>query len=1184
MPPKMRLTSLEIKGFKSFADKTVIHFNENITGIVGPNGCGKSNIVDAIRWVLGEQKTSSLRLESMTNLIFNGTKKRKASGLAEVTLTFENTKNILPTEFKTVSITRRLFRNGDSEYRLNDIPCRLKDISNLFMDTGVSNDSYAIIELGMVDAILNDRDHSRRKLFEQASGISKYKKRKKETLNKLKGTEKDLERIEDLLFEIEGNLKTLESQARKTKRFYKLKDEYKIFSLELAKQILSSYTQGYKSLQAKEQEQNDFNIEVSAKLKEAEALLEKEKLQNLEKEKSLSAIQKKLNELTGGVSSKENERNILQEQIKFETEKNENASQNLVESKQLIFALKSEIEFIVTKKKEQAEILSKKEEELELLKKDLDEKRKKHSSLKQSLDGDKKAFQQIETRYYEIEKKVAVNISAKQKYETDLFHFQEENINKKKEYDQLESNFVLVKKEKISLEKELQSYIEKEQKLKIEKENIERQLKQYKDEFARKNRILDAKQNEYSLTKSLVDSLEGFPESIKFLKKNNSWSKDAPLLSDIIYCSEEYRISIENFLESYLNYYIVETKNEALKAINLLSESAKGKANFFILESFRNFKADNSLINNNLDLASSVIEFDERYKNLASFLLNNVYYIKNEKQTEILINDKSLKEITLLSKSGKYIKNKFSISGGAVGLFEGKRIGRAKNLEKLEKEVKNLQKETAKIQVNISDFNDKIEENATKSFSKNISEQRQKVNTALQKFSSLKAKSESLKTFLESANVKSKNVEEAIKNIIEENKKMETERTELTSERERLRTSVSANDEIFVQLTDALNQAANLYNQDNILFHQEKNKLNTLEQEFSFKQKQLDTQQQQIGRNKQILESSSGLIKNNREKLRKLDSELLSGYEDKENFEKNVVRAEQEYYDSRALINDLETSVKEIQYKKQNIETLSRDIKDKQTDLKLEFSSLKERLSIEFEVDINEIINEQIDDKYSKDELEEKVEKLKYKISNFGEINPLAVEAFDEMKKRYDFIQEQKKDLLDAKVILEKTIQEIEDTAKEKFMLAFAKVRENFIKVFRTLFTEDDKCDLILEDENNPLESKIEIIAKPKGKRPTVIDQLSGGEKTLTATALLFSLYLLKPAPFCIFDEVDAPLDDTNIDKFNNIIQEFSDRSQFIIVTHNKQTMGKVDVIYGVTMQEQGVSKVVLVDFRALAD
>lgn len=1180
----MQLRSLEIKGFKSFADKTTIHFNESITGIVGPNGCGKSNVVDSIRWVLGEQKTSSLRLEKMDNLIFNGTKKRKASGLAEVSLTFENTKNVLATEFKTVTITRRLFRNGDSEYRLNDIVCRLKDISNLFMDTGISNDSYAIIELGMVDEILNDRDHSRRKLFEQASGISKYKIRKKETLSKLKGTEKDLERVEDLLYEIEGNLKTLESQARKTKKFYTYKDEYKILSLELAKQLLTSYKERYKGLEKQQQKEEENLIAVSTQNKEADAQLEKEKLQNLEKEKTLALIQKKLNELTGGVSSKENERNILREQIKFETEKNENASQQLVESKQLIEVLKTDIAKTETEKAEQTKVVEKKEKEVAALKGDLEKNRLEHSTLKQSLDGDKKAFQSIETRYYEIEKKVAVNTSAKEKYETDLFHFQEENQNKEKEFKSLNSEFQTAEKTKIEAETILQDLVTKQEKLQTEKEDLDKQIKQFKDEFARKNRILDAKLNEYNLTKSLVDSLEGFPESIKFLKKNDSWAKDAPLLSDIIYCSEEYRISIENFLEPFLNYYIVDTKIEALKAVNLLSDSAKGKANFFVLEDFNRFQSENTLLNDNVILASSVIEFDERFKHLASFLLNNVYYIKDESQAEVLIKDKTLKDVTLLSKSGKYLKNRFSISGGAVGLFEGKRIGRAKNLEKLEKEVKRFQKETAKIKMDISSLIIKVEDKQAKSFDAEIKVQRQNVNTALQKYSSLQAKSESLEKFLETATAKSKNVEEAIKTIVVENTAMEKERQELTSERERLRKSVSANDDVFVALTDKVNLASNEYNQNNIVFHQENNKLNSITQGLNYKTNQLATNQEQIGKNKNILESSSGSIKENREKLQKLDSELLSGYENKESFEKEVISAEESYYDSRALINDLETSAKEIQYKKQNVDTLLRDIKDKFTDLKLEFSSMKERLSIEFEVDINEIINEAVNDTYSKDELEEKVEKLKHKISNFGEINPLAVEAFDEMKKRSDFIQEQKIDLLKSKEVLEKTIKEIDDTAKEKFMAAFNEVRENFIKVFRTLFTEDDKCDLILENEENPLESKIEIIAKPKGKRPTVIDQLSGGEKTLTATALLFSLYLLKPAPFCIFDEVDAPLDDTNIDKFNNIIQEFSDRSQFIIVTHNKQTMSKVDVIYGVTMQEQGVSKVVPVDFRALAE
>lgn len=1178
----MRLTSLEIKGFKSFADKTVLHFNENITGIVGPNGCGKSNVVDAIRWVLGEQKTSQLRLEKMDNLIFNGTKKRKASGLAEVSLSFENTKNILATEFKTVTITRRLYRNGDSEYRLNDVPCRLKDIANLFLDTGVSNDSYAIIELGMVDEILNDRDHSRRRLFEQASGISKYKKRKKETLSKLKGTEKDLERVKDLLFEIEGNLKTLEKQAKKTKRYYEHREIYKTLSLELAKQMLTSYKERYKSLEKKQTQENETLTAVSTQLKTADATLEKEKLKNLEKEKHLAQIQKKLNELTGGVSNKENERNLLREQIKFETEKNETASKQLVEAKQQIQTAKNDIEKTKNEASLQEKLVLKEEKEVADLKSILDENKIAFNALKQSLDGDKKKFQQVEERFYAIEKKFAVNLSAKEKYETDLFHFEEENVGKQKEFEGLKTQFESVEKDKKNQEKALQKLQQQQEKQVQEKQHLEQQQKQYKDEFARKNRILDAKLNEYNLTKSLVDSLEGFPESIKFLKKNDTWAKDAPLLSDIIYCSEEYRISIENFLEPYLNYYIVDTKIEALKAIHLLSDASKGKANFFVLEDFLRFQAETPLLNDKLLPASSVVEFDERFHHLAVFLLNNVYYIKDESQAEELLQDKRLSQVTLLSRSGKYIKTQFSLSGGAVGLFEGKRIGRAKNLEKLDKEVKKLQKESEKIKQNIGKIGIEIEDNDAKSVAQEIKTQQQKTNQIAQQFSALQAKKEALQRFLDSATAKSKNVQEAIQNIVAENEQMTKERQSLGQEREDLRSKVVANDEVFVTLSDKVNQASTIYNQRNIVFHQEKNKAQNLQQALQNKQTQLQKSKNLIAQNKTILESSSQKIQQAREKLHQLDSELLSGYENKESFEKEVLKAEQAYYDSRAEINELETETKEIRYKKQNVETLIREIKDQFTDLKLEFSSLKERLSIEFEVDINAIINEKIDDKYSQEELEQKVAKIKNKIANFGEINPMAVEAFDEIKQRYDFIIEQKQDLLKAKDVLEKTIKEIDETAKEQFMEAFLKVRENFITVFRTLFTEDDKCDLILSDENNPLEAKIEIIAKPKGKRPTVIDQLSGGEKTLTATALLFSLYLLKPAPFCIFDEVDAPLDDTNIDKFNHIIQQFSDKSQFIIVTHNKQTMSKVDVIYGVTMQEQGVSKVVPVDFRAL--
>jgi len=1182
--PPLRLTTLEIKGFKSFADKTTLHFNENITGVVGPNGCGKSNVVDAIRWVLGEQKTSMLRLEKMDNLIFNGTKKRKASGLAEVSISFENTKNILATEFKTVTITRRLFRNGDSEYRLNDVPCRLKDITNLFLDTGVSADSYAIIELGMVDEILNDRENSRRRLFEQASGISKYKKRKKETLLKLKGTEDDLERVDDLLFEIENNLKSLESQAKKTKKYYTLKEEYKTRSIELAKQFLARYKAKYKTLDAQQKEEADKQLKVDTELKELEAKLEKSKLGNLEKEKTLAEVQKNLNTLIGGVSSKENERNVIREKLKFEREKNEFANKQIIDLKIKKSTLQETKKALELKLNEQQKIKELKKDTLDKLKFENDTVRKEHNDLKQALDKDKNAFQEIEKRFYEIEKKSAVNKSSLEKYERDLFSFQEENEAKKEMLKSLETAFDKFSTEKIKLESDLEKLLHAEQKLQEEKENYDKQLSSTKDELNRKNRILDAKQNEYNLTKSLVDNLEGFPESIKFLKKNASWTKNALLLSDIIYCNEQYRIPIENYLESYLNYYVVQNIDEAIKAVNLLSDAAKGRANFFILDEFRHFKASQPFLGNELKPALEVIEVDDQYQQLVAFLLDKTYFITQEEIAASFLKDSKYKNINLLTASGKYIKHDYAISGGAVGLFEGKRIGRAKNLEKLQKDLKTVEKETAALQKSVLIYQDKLEGVAAQSKTEEIKVLQSNVNESKLSYTSTKTQLENVNAFFESNVQKSKNVIEAIDRINSENQNMVKEQEELSSTREELRTLVSSSDIHFVELTDKLNLSSNAFNQNNIDYHQELNKFQSIEQELNYSLKELNNNAGENKKNDLILDqTSTGIVELN-QALKDLESSLLSGYSDKEKIEKEVEKVEEEFYESRGEINKIESSLKDLNYKKQQLVVLLDTLKDKFTDLKIELTSLKERLSVEFNLDVNSIINDELLGDENEEDLQEKVQKIKFKIDNFGEINPMAVEAFDEMKTRFDFITAQKKDLTDAKGSLMTTIKEIEEIAKDLFMAAFTQVRTNFQKVFRTLFTEDDHCDLILLDEDNPLESKIDIIAKPKGKRPQIIDQLSGGEKTLTATALLFSLYLLKPAPFCIFDEVDAPLDDTNIDKFNKIIQEFSGESQFIIVTHNKQTMSHVDVIYGVTMQEPGVSKVVPVDFRGLKD
>src|SRR6187551_1371564 len=304
----MRLKSLEIKGFKSFADKTVVNFDEGITGIIGPNGCGKSNIIDSIRWVIGEQKISSLRSENLDALVFNGSKTRSASGLAEVSLTFENTRNLLPTEFSTVTVTRKFFKNGESEYRLNDVQCMLKDIHNLFMDTGVSTDSYAIIELGMVDDIIKDKDYSRRRMLEQAAGISIYKTRKREAKLKLDATQQDLARIEDLLFEINNQLKTLESQARKAEKYYEIKKEYREVSIELAKAALEGFNITYKELNEKQETETNKRIELEARIATEEAALETEKVGFIKQERALQTMQHAFNEMLDAVRSKENEK------------------------------------------------------------------------------------------------------------------------------------------------------------------------------------------------------------------------------------------------------------------------------------------------------------------------------------------------------------------------------------------------------------------------------------------------------------------------------------------------------------------------------------------------------------------------------------------------------------------------------------------------------------------------------------------------------------------------------------------------------------------------------------------------------------------------------------------------------------------------------------------------------------
>ncbi|MEL7147620.1 MAG: AAA family ATPase, partial [Bacteroidota bacterium] len=559
----MQLTKLEIKGFKSFADKVTINFDEGITGIIGPNGCGKSNVVDSIRWVLGEQKTRALRSDKMENIIFNGTKNRKQTQLAEVSLTFSNTKNLIPTEYSQVTITRRYYRSGDSEYLLNGVQCRLKDITNLFLDTGIASNSYAIIELKMVDDILNDKDNSRRSLFEEAAGISKFKIRKKETLKKLNDTDDDLDRVEDLLFEIEKNLKSLERQAKQAERYYSLKEDYKKFSITLAKKSVANQRLIHDSLSKQLEEGNDRKLNFNKIITEKEAAKEKNKADLITREKLLSSRQKTLNEHVGKIRAYESEKKIKNERLRFLNDRVDNLREQIDQDKKsnerAEFSIKSLEREYETADKILAEISAKLnilQEEYQQQKTETQEVQNKNNELNNMLSTRREEVFQLNKT---IEIKQIQQSTLKQELEKTAETSTEQTAN----LDQFDRKLKEISGYKEEKEEEYKMLKSKEEQLQASIKSTSKTIELIKEELVQINRKLDARQNEYNLTKSLVDNLEGFPEAIKFLKKQQGWAKNAPLLSDVLTCPEEYRVTIENYLEPLMNYYIVENEAQA---------------------------------------------------------------------------------------------------------------------------------------------------------------------------------------------------------------------------------------------------------------------------------------------------------------------------------------------------------------------------------------------------------------------------------------------------------------------------------------------------------------------------------------------------------------------------------------------------------------------------------------------
>lgn len=1170
---------MEIKGFKSFADKTLVLLDHPVTGVVGPNGCGKSNIVDAIRWVIGEHKIKALRSDNLEDLIFNGSKTRAASGMAEVSLTFENTRNLLPTEFNTVTITRKFYRNGESEYRLNDVPCRLKDIHNLFLDTGVSNDSYAIIELGMVDDIIKDKDGSRRRMLEQAAGISIYKTRKKEAKLKLDATQQDIARIEDLLFEIGNNLRTLESQARKAERYFQIKNEYREVSIELAKALLEQFNEQYKELNEQHDKETDRKLALDASLSTEEATIEKQKLTLTAREQELTSLQKQFNELINRIRQLESDKKLASQRMEHLRERERNIREFLQKADGQLQQLQDSLVFIETQTAEETTRLDAMKDQMETLRDLVDEKRAIFDEKKKVLEALRNEYQQKQRLVFDAEKKVAVADTSLTNLQRSIQHLREEQDQRHAQIDQINHQKELLEIE-VKEQQERLTYLQNRQE-EVKNKILENQelLENTRSTLIEENRKLDAKRNEHDLLKSLVESLEGYPDSIKFLKKNKDWNNEAPLLSDVFVVEPAYRVALENLLDNYLNYYLVNSVEDAVQAIQLLDQHKKGKANFFVLNQFNQENSPSAPQADNLIPALSVVHVDEVYKPLAQHLLGHVYIASDDTQLPEYPQGENW---VIISPSGKMIRGKYTLSGGSTGLFEGNKIGRAKNLERLAEEIQELTTVTQKLKQEIADTQTKITGFNAELNDKAIDQTKQEINRLQNQITNYSYQVENFTHLNLTAAQRLSQQEEQMQQTHDDIAQTREELSQLTEVLAGITQQIREAENTFQIAEQAYNLANQEYNQIHIQQTRQQSKIDNLRQEFSFRTNQLNDLQLQIKSNKEQLQQTTVQIAETEGKLHGGDTELYELMSKKEKDEQILNEKDRLYYVLRNEIAAQESQLNQKRREKEQTETLLSHIKDQLNEMKLRLSGLKERLYVEFRVNIDDILEEARSNALTVEELMAESERIKKRLDNMGEINPTAVEAYTEMKARHDFIVAQKTDLEEAKDSLLATIEEVENTANTRFRETFDKVRENFIQVFKALFTEEDTCDLRLTDPDNVAESGIEIYAQPKGKRPSTLTQLSGGEKTLTSTAFLFAIYLIKPAPFCILDEVDAPLDDANVGKFTQMIRKFSDNSQFIIVTHNKQTMAAVDVIYGVTMQEAGVSKLVPVDFRSL--
>ncbi len=1174
----MYLKRLELQGFKSFADKTVLEFMPGITSVIGPNGSGKSNISDAIRWVLGEQSMKSLRGAKSNDIIFAGTQNRKSLGFAEASLVFDNEDGTLPIEYAEVTVTRKIYRSGETGYYINKVPCRLKDILELFMDTGIGKDGYSIIGQGKIDEILSNKSEDRRHIFEEAAGIVKYRTRKAESEKKLEHTKLNLLRINDILTEIESNIEPLQQQAEKAKKYLNLKEELKSIEIGLFVYNIEKYKQTLEEIINDEDIMKSTCNQEEGKLERIKALKEELKTQIdeiTEKIESMQNIgfesQKEIEQLNSNISvcntrienNKENkirfEKEIeeiktkitsLEEEIKQKQAKKDNLKENRKKFEKELEEKQAELDKLTSK-------LSKKEIEIEEHKKKVEENTDKRYELQSDISTQNANAESLEKRKQQIKQEITTNIS-----ELDAARLRKDDISKGFYEAESKRNSIVSSLEKIEKQKEEASTKIKEYDTNINNLYSEMRIKDSRHKF-----LVETEKEKEGYIKS-VKSLLNDCENIKDLGKGMHG-----VLANIISVPKEYETAIEMCLGASLQNVVTETEEDAKRLIEHLRKNNLGRASFLPITSVKgkkleNFKAKEKGI---IGVASDLVQFNKKYEQIILNLLGRTVIVDNM-ETAIKVAKQNNYSFRIITIEGDLINPSGAITGGSVAKKTVNILGRGREIESLEKEINKIKQKIEKLEKEKEEYVNSQED---------LLEEVSSLEKALQEIDITYA-TEKQKVVAINENIE--RIEKRLSKLKEETVNIDNQKIEIEEKKKTDEEQISTINEENEKLTNIINEFAELNKDDQKYIDDLNFDITNLKISVS----SFDESETSIN---EISDMINNDIENNKKSMENKEKQIQQIEEDNKELEKNIEETKQKIEEvkkqvqtSGQTINNLKEERTQKNEKLANKETELNDQFKIIEDLKSQMAKMEAKKS-KTEEDLNVVINKLWEEyeltpntikEYQKPDnialTQKKVNNLRADIRDLGSVNVDSIEEYKTLKERYDFMCEQRLDLENTMSKLRKMIQEMTEVMKEQFKTQFEIINKNFGEVFRELFG-GGKAELTLADEENILECGIDITVQPPGKKLQNMMLLSGGEKAFTAIALLFAILKINPAPFCVLDEIEAALDDVNVFRYAEYLKKFSKDTQFLVITHRKGTMEAADTVYGITMEENGISK-----------